>query len=115
MKAIAYVASAALLAGAMAAEARLSSPAESRGYSACFEAAEASLPGLVAKRDYFISKSEEGNSYFINGTAWQGDERTDVRVYCETAPNGRKLSAVRTSEGRFALGNGMSTDTLAAK
>ena len=115
MKAVTTLVSAALLTSALSAEARLSSPAESRGYAACFDAAAEALPGLVAKRDYFISKSDDGNTYFINGTAWQGDARADVRVYCETAPNGRKLSNVRTSEGRFALANGVATDTIAAK
>ena len=115
MKAVTTLISAALLTSALSAEARLSSSGESRGYAACFDAAAEAFPGLVAKRDYFISKSDEGNAYFINATAWQGDARSDVRVYCETAPNGRKLSNVRTSEGRFALANGVATDTIAAK
>lgn len=115
MKAVTTLISAALLTGALSAEARLSSPAEARGYAACFDAAAETLPGLVAKRDYFISRSDEGNTYFINGTAWQDSARTNVRVYCETAPNGRKLSNLRTSEGRFALAEGMATDTIAAK
>ena len=115
MKAVTTLVSAALLTSALSAEARLSSPAEARGYGACFDAAAEALPGLVAKRDYFISKSDEGNTYFINGTAWQGNTRADVRVYCETASNGRKLSTLRTSEGRFALADGMNTDAIAAK
>lgn len=115
MKAVTTLISAALLTSALSAEARLSSPAEARGYGACFDAAAEALPGLVAKRDYFISKSDEGNTFFINGTAWQGNTRADVRVYCETASNGRKLSTLRTSEGRFALADGMNTDAIAAK
>lgn len=115
MNKLALVAATALTAGlSLSAQAQYNSHAEARGYDQCLEAAQAELTGLTPKREYYIAKQEDTNVYYINGWAWQGDERTDVRVYCETTPNGRRLVEYSTASGRYAVADQGRGEAIAA-
>ena len=87
---------------AFAAEARTSSAADFRGYSACLEAVERDSNGLVPARHYYIQKDGSNAWYYINATRWQDGERDSVRIACETSARGHKLVSSIVEQGRFS-------------
>ena len=88
---------------AIAAQARVSSPAEMTGYNTCVNASEGQFRGLVLSREYFLAQNTGAKSYYLNGTAWENGDRVHVRIACDTSNNGRDLKNVTTKQGRFAL------------
>ena len=87
---------------AFTAEARTSSAADFRGYSACLEAVEKDSNGLVPTRHYYIEKDGSNAWYYINATRWQDGERDNVRIACETTARGHKLVSSVVEQGRFS-------------
>ena len=82
--------------------ARASQQSELRGFETCIDAAKAEFTnGFVASRTYFLDRDRSGSSYFINASAWQAGDRTQLRISCETSRNGRELLAYTATSGRF--------------
>ena len=102
MKKTALVTAASVALGFSAvAEARTSSDAEFRGLQNCLEAAEKDSNGLVASRQYLISKEGETNYYFVNATRWEDGERNRIRIACETNRQGSQLLSSTVQDGRY--------------
>ncbi len=85
---------------AASASAELSTPNELKGYNACLEAAELKHDGLVPNRHYLLDRSGDGNTFYVNATAWHDGDRTRLRISCDTRSNGR-LQTVSIEEGSF--------------
>ena len=101
-KLIPLATAAALSVTALAAEARISSTSDFRGYEACVNAAERSSNGLVPARQYLIERDGANALYYINATRWQDGERDTVRIACETANRGHTLVSSVIEQGKFS-------------
>lgn len=74
---------------------------ELKGLNTCLTASESQFDGLEASSDYYFTRTDHANQYYINGTALENGERVDVRISCETSRNGRALLTQSSSPGRF--------------
>jgi len=75
---------------------------ERAGLDTCLTATEKQLDGLEASSDYYFTRTDHANQYYINGTALQNGERVDVQISCETSRNGRALLSQSSGSGHFA-------------
>ncbi len=82
-------------------EARTSSQAEFRGYTACVDAVSQSKQGLVPSRNYYMQKEGAVTRYFINATHWSDGERAPLRIDCRTELRGSKLIDAQVADGMF--------------
>ena len=87
----------------IAAQARVSTLTEFKGYNACVSASEDEFRGLVLSREYFLAQNSGTKTYYLNGTAWENGDRIPVRIACDTSGNGRELKSVTMNQGHFAL------------
>ena len=103
MKAPIYLAAAALIsvAFAPASFAAPSTHAELRGYQACLEANQDGFTGLSTQRNYMLSKTDTGRTYYINATAWQDGQRVKISFSCETTDAGKLVQNQGVSYTHF--------------
>lgn len=98
-----------LIAGAFASSLSLSavaapsSPSEYRGYTACLDSLPAQYDNLTPARNYYLSRSADGRTYYINASHWQNGERVNVGLRCDTTASGREVLSSTVSANRFAI------------
>lgn len=85
----------------VAAEAKVSTEAELRGYQQCLNAAARESNGLVPTRNYYIDKEDAQTEYFINATRWENGERAYVRINCTTTARGERLLSADIDSGMY--------------
>lgn len=79
----------------------VSTPAEFRGYQACLEANEAEFSGLSTQRNYLLTKTSNGRTYYINATAWQDGQRVKIAFSCDTTRSGTLINKQDVSTSHF--------------
>lgn len=92
--------------GIWAGPALASSEVDARGYRNCEQALSQEFrgDGLAVKRRYYLEKSADEKTYFINGTVWAADDsRTSVRLSCRTSANGRLVLGLETDFGKYTM------------
>ncbi len=91
----------AVMAGA--AEARtIASMYEERGYQKCSSAFDQEVRNpLTIDRDYLINRTENRIMFYINGSEWTREGRSDVRMACETPARGHRILSARVEPGHF--------------
>ncbi len=108
-----------ILSGALlTSSAALAAPAsagEKRGYHNCVESASSETRGFYTAGSYYINKTDNARSYYINAGAWIGDKRAPVRVSCDTSLSGNRVLTVNVVPGRFAPATSVKTFEVAAK
>ncbi|NKB97012.1 MAG: hypothetical protein GKR90_00720 [Pseudomonadales bacterium] len=87
-------------------QAKNSSTAEFRGFQTCVKAVDEQSNGLATKRTYLLNKENEKTNYFINGSRWEGSERTLVRISCATDRRGAKLLNASVEPGQWVQDRG---------
>jgi len=95
--------------------AKTSTDSELRGYQACVDAAQAESPTLDPTRSYLLNERSDQKRYFINAYQWQDGSRVAVKVACSTSANGRQLTQVDITEGRYNRTNTYSRIDIAQK
>lgn len=91
-----------LVAGALLSSTAAASPlVDQRGYKQCeinldqqFQGA-----GLAFKREYFLKRTDEARTYYINGYVWDGEQREELQTTCVTTPNGREVLELESNIG----------------
>ncbi|MEZ5553356.1 MAG: hypothetical protein R3E82_20915 [Pseudomonadales bacterium] len=80
-----------------------SSPSEYRGYSACLASVPKQFETLTPTRDYYLSRTAEGRTYYINARHWHDGEWVSVGLRCDTTVSGREVLSSTVTANRFAI------------
>lgn len=102
----------------LASSAALAGPAtagEKRGYYNCVKSASSEARGFYTAGSYYIDKTDNARSFYINAGAWIGDKREPVRVSCDTSLSGNRVLSVNVVPGRFAPATNVETFEVASK
>ncbi|MCR9276393.1 MAG: hypothetical protein NXH85_00365 [Pseudomonadaceae bacterium] len=102
----------------LAGSAALAAPAtagEKRGYYNCVKSAASEARGFYTAGSYYINKTDDARSFYINAGAWIGDKREPVRVSCDTSLSGNRVLSVNVAPGRFAPATNVETFEVASK
>lgn len=83
---------------------------DNRGYEACESRLESEFQdtGLTFKQKYYLKRTDEDRTYYINGFVWaDNSNRTSVRSTCTTTTNGREVLSLETDFGTYVKDGGI--------
>ena len=76
---------------------------QGRGYENCLKQIKQELDKKRPKLDstFYLEKSADHLTFYLNATAWQNGTRKAMRSACQTSTDGNNVLAINTEPGRF--------------